>query len=143
MYVCMYVRKKGNVLFNDALNTLYLRLYGVRHMVKDHSDSERGNHMGYIFRLAARVLLYASSHRHYNTYHGLCYTSCGALAGTRNVCMYVYIYISVCVCVCVCVCAHVCYLVDYNLDAISCVWGHNTRTFEKFEVIFQHQLKDM
>ena len=29
-----------NVLFNDALNTFYLRLYGVRHMVKDHSDSE-------------------------------------------------------------------------------------------------------
>ena len=28
-----------NVLFNDALNTL--RLYGVRHMVKDHSDSEK------------------------------------------------------------------------------------------------------
>ena len=31
------------VLFNDALNTFYLRLYGVRHMVKDHSDSEKGN----------------------------------------------------------------------------------------------------
>ena len=30
-------------LFNDALNTFYLRLYGVEHMVKDHSDSERGN----------------------------------------------------------------------------------------------------
>ena len=30
-------------LFNDALNTFYLRLYGVGHMVKDHSDSERGN----------------------------------------------------------------------------------------------------
>ena len=36
------LRKEGNVLFNDALNTFYLRLYGVRHMVKDHSDSERG-----------------------------------------------------------------------------------------------------
>ena len=34
-------RKEGNVLFNDALNTFYLRLYGVRHMVKDHSDSEK------------------------------------------------------------------------------------------------------
>ena len=32
-------RKDGNVLFNNALNTFYLRLYGVRHMVKDHSDS--------------------------------------------------------------------------------------------------------
>ena len=35
--------KEGNVLFNDALNTFYLRLYGVRHMVKDHSDSKKGN----------------------------------------------------------------------------------------------------
>ena len=34
---------EGNVLFNDKLNTFYLRLYGVRHMVKDHTDSERGN----------------------------------------------------------------------------------------------------
>ena len=33
----------GNVLFNDALNTFYLRLYGDGHMVKDHSVSERGN----------------------------------------------------------------------------------------------------
>ena len=30
-------------LFNDALNTFYLRLYVIRHMVKDHSDSEKGN----------------------------------------------------------------------------------------------------
>ena len=35
--------KEGNVLFNEALNTFYLRLYGVGHMVKDHSDSESGN----------------------------------------------------------------------------------------------------
>ena len=34
-------RKEGNVLFNDALNTFYLRLYGIRHMVKDHSDRVR------------------------------------------------------------------------------------------------------
>ena len=31
--------KEGNVLFNDALNTFYLWLYGDEHMVKDHSDS--------------------------------------------------------------------------------------------------------
>ena len=77
----------GNYLFNDTLNTFYLRLYGISHMVKDHSDSERGNHcyhMGYSFRLAARVLLYAPSHRQDSTYHGLCYTSRGALTGTRN-----------------------------------------------------------
>ena len=40
--------------------------------------------MGYSFRLAARVLLYASSHRQDNTYHGLYYTSRGALALTRH-----------------------------------------------------------
>ena len=37
------LKEEGNVLFNDALNTFYLRLYGVKHMVKDHSDSEKGN----------------------------------------------------------------------------------------------------
>ena len=35
--------RERNVLFNDALNTFYLRLYGVRHMVKDHFYSEQGN----------------------------------------------------------------------------------------------------
>ena len=44
----------------------------------------RWRHIGYSYRLAARVLLYAPSHRQDNTYHGLCYTSRGALAGTRN-----------------------------------------------------------
>ena len=43
-------------------------------MVEDHSESVRGN----LFRLAARVLLYASSHRQDSTYHSLCYTSRGA-----------------------------------------------------------------
>ena len=47
-------------------------------------EETRCRHMGYSFRLAARVLLYASSHRQDNTYPGLCYTSRGALAGTRN-----------------------------------------------------------
>ena len=79
--------RERNVLFNDALNTFYLLLYGVRHMVKDHSDSEKGNplpHIGYSYRLTARVLLYAPSHRQDSTYHSLCYTSHGALAGMRN-----------------------------------------------------------
>ena len=44
----------------------------------------RCRHIGYSYRLTARVLLYAPSHRQDNTYHGLCYTSRGALAGTRN-----------------------------------------------------------
>ena len=41
-------------------------------------------HIDYSYRLTARVLLYAPSHRLDNTYHGLCYTSRGALAGMRN-----------------------------------------------------------
>ena len=44
----------------------------------------RCRHIGYSFRLAARVLSYAPSHRQDDAYHGLCYTSRGALAGTRN-----------------------------------------------------------
>ena len=51
------------------------------HIVREET---RCRHMSYSFRLAARVLLYAPSHRQNNTYHGLCYTSRGALAGTRN-----------------------------------------------------------
>ena len=35
--------RERNLLFNDTLNTFYLRLYGIRHMVTDHSDSEKGN----------------------------------------------------------------------------------------------------
>ena len=49
--------KEGNVLFNDALNTVYLRLYGFRYMVKDHSDSERGNPLpphGLLFPIISR-----------------------------------------------------------------------------------------
>ena len=34
----------------------------------------RCRHIGYSFRLTARVLLYAPSHRQDNTYHSLCYT---------------------------------------------------------------------
>ena len=98
-------REREIFLFNDALNTFYLRLYGVRHMVKDHSDSEREReremfyltthsthfiygymasdiwlrttlivrketccrHIGFSYRLAARVLLYAPSHRQDST----------------------------------------------------------------------------
>ena len=78
---------EGNVLFNDALNTFY---YG--YMASDIwlktilivRKETRCCHIGYSFRLTARVLLYAPSHRQDSTYHSLCYTSRGALAGTRN-----------------------------------------------------------
>ena len=39
--------------------------------------------MGYSFRLAARVPLYAPSYRLESTYQGLCH-SCGQKAGMRN-----------------------------------------------------------
>ena len=46
MVKCLVMMKEGgggNVLFNYALNTFYLRLYGIGHMVTVHSDSEKGN----------------------------------------------------------------------------------------------------
>ena len=39
----------------------------------------RFRHIGYSYRLTARVLLYAPSHRQDNTYHSLCYTSRGTI----------------------------------------------------------------
>ena len=47
-------------------------------------EETRCRPIGYSFWLAAMVLIYASSHRQDNTYHGLCYTSRGALARMRN-----------------------------------------------------------
>ena len=69
--------EEGNILFNDTLNTFYLRLYGVRHMVKDHSDSEKGNPLSDY----QQGFFYMHHPRQDNTYHGLCYTNRGALAG--------------------------------------------------------------
>ena len=40
--------------------------------------------MGYSYRVAARDLSYVPSHRQDSTCNGLCYTSRGALTGTRN-----------------------------------------------------------
>ena len=51
------------------------------HIVREET---RCRQMGYSFRLTARLLLYAPSHRQDSTYNGLCYTRRGALAGTRN-----------------------------------------------------------
>ena len=113
-----------NVLFNDALNMIYLRLYEREREREREKERERERereremfylmthsthfiygyiasdiwlrtilivrketrcrHIGYSYRLTARVLLCAPSHRQDNTYHGLCYTSRGALAGTIN-----------------------------------------------------------
>ena len=54
-------QKEGNVLFNDAFNTFFLRLYDVWHMVKDHSNSERENPVpphGLLFPINSKVFFY-------------------------------------------------------------------------------------
>ena len=53
--------RKGYVLFNDALNRFYLRLYGVGHMLKYHSGSERGNPLpphGLLFPINSKRFFY-------------------------------------------------------------------------------------
>ena len=81
--------KEGrNVLFDDAHNTFYLRLYGIGDMVKDHSDSERGNTLpphGLLFPISSKgSFIYVSSIRQDIPHHGLWYTSRGSLAGMGN-----------------------------------------------------------
>ena len=49
--------KERNVFFNDVLNTFYLRLRTILIVRKE----TRCRHIGYSFRLTARVLLYAHS----------------------------------------------------------------------------------
>ena len=80
--------RERNVLFNDALNTLIIYGYMASHIwlrtILIVRKETRCRHIGYSFRLTTRVLLYAPSHRQDCTYHGICYTSRGALAGTKN-----------------------------------------------------------
>ena len=55
-------------------------------LVKDHSDC-RGNPLpphGLFFLITTKYFLYVSSYKQDNTYNSFCYTTCGALAGTRN-----------------------------------------------------------
>ena len=73
--LCPYQEGRKEMFYLTTLNTFYLPLYGIGHMVARD---------GYCFWLAARVLLYAPSLWQDNTYHSLCYTSHGALAGMRN-----------------------------------------------------------
>ena len=39
----IYKEGRKEMFYLMTLNTFYLWLYGFRHMVKDHSDSEKGN----------------------------------------------------------------------------------------------------
>ena len=92
LFVCNFCHNSRRIetFYLTTHSTHFIYCYMVSDMVKDQPDSEkereetRCHHMGCSFRLEARVLLYASSHRQENTYHGLCYTSRGATAGTRN-----------------------------------------------------------
>ena len=72
-------------------STFYLKLYGVGHMVKDHSDSKRGNLLpplhGLLFMLPlfqGLHFLYAQTYKQDNIYCNFSYTSCGALARKRK-----------------------------------------------------------
>ena len=86
--ICLAVMREREMFYLTTLSTHFI--YG--YMASDIwlrtilivRKETRCRHIGYSYRLTARVLLYASSHRQDNTYHGLCYTSRGALAGTRN-----------------------------------------------------------
>ena len=83
----LFVRRK-EMFYSTAHSTHFI--YG--YMASDiwlkttqiAREETRCRHIGYSFRLAARVLLYAPSHRPDSTFHSLYYTSRGALAGTRE-----------------------------------------------------------
>ena len=91
MYVCMYVcmwEREREMFYLTTHSTHFIYSYmasdiWLRTILIVRKET-RCRHIGYSYRLTARVVLYAPSHRQDNTYHGLCYTSRGALAGTRN-----------------------------------------------------------
>ena len=107
-YLCVSSSSEIDILFNDPrlrsfldtqsvclegrMNMFYLTTHSTHfiysYMESDKCLSERRNPLQQLhcllFRLTARVLLYAPFHIHDSPYHGLCYTSHGALAATRN-----------------------------------------------------------
>ena len=93
---CIVLKKTAYVFLEREREMFYLTTHST-HFIYGYMASDiwlrtilivrketRCRHIDYSYRLAARVLLYAPSHRQDSTYHGLCYTSRGALAGTRN-----------------------------------------------------------
>ena len=87
-YLCVFMEGRKEMFYLTTHSTHFI--YG--YMASDIwlrtilivRKETRCRYIGYSFRLAARVLLYAPSNKQDSTYHGLCYTSRGALAGTRN-----------------------------------------------------------
>ena len=61
LYIRIGITKEGNVLFNDTLNTFYLRLYGVRHGKRpfiQREETHYRHYIGYCFLLTAMGRLY-------------------------------------------------------------------------------------
>ena len=74
-------KERNRFLFNNALNTFYLQLYGIIHMVKDHSDNEIGDPLpphGLLFSISSKGSFICIIPQ--TGYHSLCYTNRGALA---------------------------------------------------------------
>ena len=94
--ICLFVETHGglhsqSVLFSRGRKgnfylTMHLTYFIYGYMASDiwREETHCCHYMGYFIWLAARDLLYPPSHRQNSTYHSLCYTSCGALVGTRN-----------------------------------------------------------
>ena len=89
MTIYLYICREGRKCFILTTHSTHF-IYG--YMASDIwlqtilivRKKPRCPHIGYSYRLTARVLLYAPSHRQDSTYHSVCYTSHGALAGMRN-----------------------------------------------------------
>ena len=75
-------------LFNDTLNTFYLRLYGIGHVVKGHSDGQRGKLLpplhGLLFPISSKRAFICTIPQTGSHIPRPCYTSRGALGVTRN-----------------------------------------------------------
>ena len=65
-------------------HSMHLWLYGVGHMVKDHSEIERGNPLPQLHGLLFPISSKGSFIWQDSVYHDLCYTSREALAEMRN-----------------------------------------------------------
>ena len=72
--------RRKEMLYLTTHSIHYLQLYGIKHMVKDHSDSERDTRWHHFinesFQLAIREFFMSSPNS--------TYTRCGTLGGTSN-----------------------------------------------------------
>ena len=86
MVVVAIVVKIIMVMKTDNLNERYFtNAHNGKKTIQITKEETRFWHLtGYSFRLAATDLTYAPSHIQDSTHHGLCYTSCGTLAGTKK-----------------------------------------------------------